>query len=81
MANKGDFAEFVAEYIVEQSDADMQHEDLELMESIAEKVRPILERTMSYSESMSRVSDTSGSRRISLLRSSSRVSRSSGKSV
>ena len=73
VANKGEFAEFVAEYIVEQSDEDIFHEDIELMEGIAEKVRPLIERSLSYTESM--VSDTASerSRRPSLFRSISRM--------
>ncbi len=53
IANKGDFAEFVAEYLMEQSDNDIEKEDMELMEEIAEKVKPILERTLSKTTSQS----------------------------
>jgi ATP-binding cassette subfamily C (CFTR/MRP) protein 1 len=53
IASKGDFAEFVAEYLMEQSDNDIDKEDMELMEEIAEKVKPILERTLSKTTSQS----------------------------
>ena len=73
VANKGDFAEFVAEYIVESSDADIDEEDKGLLEGIAEKVRPLIERNISYTESM--VSDTtSRSSKRPMSRMSSRIS-------
>ncbi|HEY6437467.1 MAG TPA: ATP-binding cassette domain-containing protein, partial [Ignavibacteriaceae bacterium] len=54
IASKGDFAEFVAEYLMEQSDNDIDKENMEIMEEIAEKVKPILERTLSKTTSQSR---------------------------
>ncbi len=51
IANKGAFAEFVAEYLIERQDDDIAKEDMEMMEEIAEKVKPILERALSKSES------------------------------
>jgi ATP-binding cassette subfamily C (CFTR/MRP) protein 1 len=53
IASKGDFAEFVAEYLMEQSDNEIDKEDMELMEEIAEKVKPISERTLSKTTSQS----------------------------
>jgi ATP-binding cassette subfamily C (CFTR/MRP) protein 1 len=53
IANKGDFAEFVAEYLIEQSDIDIDKEDMKLMEEISDKVKPILERTLSKATSQS----------------------------
>ncbi|XP_017479612.1 PREDICTED: multidrug resistance-associated protein 1-like [Rhagoletis zephyria] len=45
---KGDFAEFLAEYLVENMDnSGDDSEDNELMKSLAEKVKPILERSES----------------------------------
>jgi len=56
ISNKGDFAEFVAEYLIEQSDSDMDKEEVQMMEQLAEKVKPLIERTLSKSESV--VSET-----------------------
>jgi ATP-binding cassette subfamily C (CFTR/MRP) protein 1 len=53
IASKGDFAEFVAEYLMEQSDNDIDKEDMELMDQITKKVKPILERTLSKTASQS----------------------------
>jgi len=47
IASKGDFAEFVAEYLIKQSDNDIDKEDMELMKEIVEKVKPISETTLS----------------------------------
>jgi ATP-binding cassette subfamily C (CFTR/MRP) protein 1 len=47
IASKGDFAEFVAEHLMEQLNNDIEKEDVELMEEIVEKVKPILETTLS----------------------------------
>ena len=74
VSDKGEFAEFVAEYIVEQSDSDTVPEEIELMEGIADKVRPLIDRSISYTESM--VSDTTSdrSKKPSFFRSTSRLS-------
>ncbi|XP_054163879.1 multidrug resistance-associated protein 1-like [Oppia nitens] len=80
VSNKGDFANFVAEYIVEQKDDDIHEDDVQLIEEIAEKVKPILERNLSYTESLTQPSETSDySKKKSYYRSTSRIS-SHGKS-
>ncbi|CAG2121798.1 unnamed protein product, partial [Medioppia subpectinata] len=75
VANKGEFAEFVAEYIVNQTDEDIHEDEMEIMEQIAEKVKPILERHLSYTESLtvSTISDQSR-QKSSIYRSISRLS-------
>lgn len=80
VSNKGEFAEFVAEYIVDQSDSDIHEDDMKMMEEIADKVRPILERTLSYTESMVSDATSVSRRRSSIYRSTSRIS-SDGKSI
>ena len=76
---KGDFAEFVAEYLTENMyDTDGEENDLEdsqLMKSLAEKVRPILQRTESR-RSQTSSSIRSISERSDELRRSSSMQRS-----
>jgi hypothetical protein len=48
IANKGDFAEFVAEYILQQTDSeDVNEEEMEVIDELREKVKPFIERQMS----------------------------------
>ena len=53
IARKGDFAEFVAQYIQE-SDSELPEEEVEIVEQLKQQVRPLIER------SISKVSEKSG---------------------
>ena len=71
LKRKGDFAEFLAEYIAEQSNTnEVNNEDLEIIEQIAESVKPILERHISQvkSESGSEAESEVIKRKISYAR-------------
>ena len=74
LLNKGDFAEFVAEYIIEQSDSDIDKEDMELMGELEEKVKPLIERTMSRSGSIVSEGGSDAIRKRLSVRSSSVIS-------
>ncbi|XP_054162747.1 ATP-binding cassette sub-family C member 3-like [Oppia nitens] len=60
VANKGDFAEFVAEYILQQSEDDINDEELNIIQQLRERVQPFIERSISK---ISEFSDRSDIRR------------------
>jgi hypothetical protein len=74
IANKGYFAEFIAEYLIETQDDDIANEDMEMMEEIAEKVKPMLERALSKSDYSVSESGSESIRKISSQRSLSVIS-------
>ena len=68
IANKGDFAEFVAEYIIQQSESEIPEEEKDLVEQLKQQVRPFIERSISMMSERSQESDI---RRRYSMRSSS----------
>jgi len=74
ISNKGDFAEFVAEYLIEQTDSVVDEEEMKMMEKLAEKVKPLIERSISKSESVVSEGGSDGIRRRFSVRSQSVVS-------
>ena len=69
IANKGDFAEFLAEYVLQQTDEDINEEELQIVEELRKQVRPFIERSISVVSERSQ--DSEIRRRRSSMRSSS----------
>ena len=57
IANKGDFAEFVSEYILQQSETDIPEEEIEIVEQLKQQVRPLIQRSISRVSEKSQESD------------------------
>ena len=79
IANKGDFAEFVAEYILQQSESEVPEEELEIVEQFKQQVRPFIERSISMVSERSQESDIR--RRYSMRSSSISSTQAKGKEV
>ena len=80
---RGDFAEFVAEYLLEQSDSDLENGEIDVIQRLRHQMKPIMDKTVDRSIRDSLASGSSGGlrRRTFSKRSSSVVSSRSGKSM
>lgn len=79
---RGDFAEFVAEYLLEQTDEDLENGEVDVIEKLREQMKPIMDRTIDKSIRDSLISGSSDGlrRRAFSKRSSSALSIKSEKS-